>query len=150
MSAKSQGIWISYLIGAPIGLFTIFSVFAFPAMLTGEGLATMMMIGVYGKAIFGLIFSFLVALGVGGYYATKCIEYKNNLIKASFKYSLIVNLIVWTVFILFTIAEDIDKGLWLYLLFLIITFIFCTAITTFTIGLLVCYEIKKKITKNNN
>jgi len=53
---KRQGIWVSYLIVAPIGLLAIFIMYSFPMMLTGEGLTSIALIGVYGKATLGLFF----------------------------------------------------------------------------------------------
>ena len=148
MGIKRQGIWTSYLIGAPIGLITVFIVFSIPVMLTSEGLATMAMVGVYGKAILGLIISFLIALGVAGNMAVTDLEKQKPLLKSSFKYSLTVNLIIWTVFIMITILDNFGSELWLYLP-PIIAFFLCTTITTFTLGLLICYIIKQKIEKVN-
>jgi hypothetical protein len=145
MNSKRQGILISYLAGTPVGLITVFIVFTIPIMLTGEGLATMALIGVYGKAILGLLISFLVALGIGGHNATVDIENKKSLLKTSFKYSLTVNSIIWTVFVLLTIFNN-EKSFWLILTLPIVAFILCTIITTFTLGLFICYMIKKRVT----
>lgn len=144
MKANIKGISISYLIGTPIGLLTIFLVFISPVALTGEGLSTMVIITIYGKAIIGLIISFLVALGVGGQNAFKDLENQKSVIKTSFRYSLTVNSIIWTVFIILTILDNKNDFL-TFLVLPVIAFIFCTTITTFTSGLLVCYTIKKRI-----
>ena len=145
MNSKRQGILISYLIGTPIGLITIFIVFTIPVMLTGEGLATIALVGVYGKAILGLIVSFLIALGIGGHNASTDIVKEKSLLKTSFKYSLTVNAIIWTVFILLTIFSNGKKDFWLILTPPILAFIICTIITTFTLGLLICFIIQKRI-----
>ena len=149
MAINRQGIWTSYLIGTPVGLITVFIVFSIPVMLTGEGLATMAMVGVYGKAILGLIISFLIALGVAGHIATTNLEKQNSLLKTAFKYSLTVNLIIWTVFILLTVADNFASDFWLYLIPPIVAFLICTTMTTFTLGLLICYIIKKRLTNAN-
>jgi len=143
MTSKRQGILISYLIGTPIGLFTIFIVSAIPMALTGEGLGTMLLFHTYGKAILGLIISFLISLGIGGHNASVDIEKQKTLLKTSFKYSLTVNTIIWTVFILLTAFNNEKKDLWLFIIPPIIAFIFCTIMTTFTLGLLICYIIRK-------
>ncbi|MFN8438205.1 MAG: hypothetical protein U0V72_11275 [Cytophagales bacterium] len=142
MKANLKGILISYLIGTPIGLITIIVVLLIPATMTGEGLATLGLVAIYGKGILGLIISFLIALGVGGYIAVKDLAKQNPLIKTSFRYSLTVNTIIWTVFIILTIFEN-SLQLILFLVPPIIAFILCTLITTFTIGILICYLIKK-------
>ena len=147
MTSERQGIYSSYLIGTPIGLIAIFIVFSIPVMLTGEGLATMVLVGVYGKAILGLIISFLVALGIAGHNASVDIRKQKPLLKISFKYSLTVNTIVWTVFIIVTIFDNLytSNGFLLILTIPFLAFIFCSIITTFTLGLLICYIIKTKI-----
>ncbi|MBK0403712.1 hypothetical protein I5M27_11995 [Adhaeribacter sp. BT258] len=149
MSLRRKGILSSYLIGTPLGLITIFLFFSIPAMLTGEGLATMSLFAVYGKAVVGLIISFLIALGLAGYSAAVDLENQKTLLKSSFKFSLIVNSIIWSVFILLTILDNDGKNFWLYLIPPIIAFLVCTAITTFTIGLLICNSIKQKINNLN-
>ena len=149
MTSKRKGIIISYLIGAPVGLFTILIVSITPVALTGEGLGTMLLFGTYGKAILGLIISFLIALSIGGQNASIDIERQKSLIKTSFKYSLTVNAIIWTVFILLTILSNEKKNLFLFIIPPIIAFILCTIITTFTLGLLICFTIRKRINNAN-
>ena len=149
MVLKRQGIWPSYLIGTPIGLLTVLVVLSIPSMLTGEGLATMAIMGIYGKAILGLVASFLIALGFAGNIAAIDFENQKPLLKSSFKYSVIVNLIIWTVFVLITIADNFGSDIWLYITPPIIAFLICTATTTFTLGLLICYVIKNRVTKDN-
>ncbi len=145
MTANMKGILTSYLIGVPIGLITILIVFITPVTLTGEGLSTMVMVSIYGKAIVGLIVSFLIALGISGHKVVKDLRNQKSLIKTSFRYSLTVNIIIWSVFILLTVMDN-SKDFLTFLLPPIIAFIFCTAITTFTLGLIICYTIKKRIT----
>lgn len=142
---KLIGVIISYIIGMPIGLTTVFIIFSIPVILTGEGLATIALVGAYGKPIIGLLISFIVALGIGGYSASIDIENQKTLIKASFKYSLTINSIIWFVFISLTIFNH-EKNDTLFLVIPpIIAFVFCTIITTFTIGLMICYLIKKRL-----
>ena len=145
MTSKQYGILISYLIGTPLGLITVFIVYMIPVIITGEGLATFILVGVYGKAILGLLVSFLIALGIGGQNASVDIRKQKSLLKTSFKYSLTVNAIIWTVFILLTIFTDGQTNILLKISLPIFAFMFCTICTTFTIGLLICYLIKKRM-----
>ena len=49
MKLNRKGISTSYLIGAPIGIITIYIIFSLPVMLTGEGLVTIALFKIYGK-----------------------------------------------------------------------------------------------------
>jgi hypothetical protein len=145
MSLKQNGIIISYLIGAPTGIITIFVCFTIPVMLTGEGLSTIFLIDVYGKSILGLIISFLIVLGFAGHLASIDIEKRTSLLKTSFKYSLTVNAIIWLIFIVLTFFNREFENHLLIVTIPILAFIICTIITTFTVGLLICYLIKRRI-----
>lgn len=143
--ATKYSILISYLIGAPIGLITVVIFYLFPMMLTREGIFTILITEIYEKAIIGLIIAFLVALGVGGKKASENLNDNNTLIIASFKYSLFVNLVIWSTF---TIILLISSGESFHVLLFIppfIAFMISLFLTTVTIGLLICYLIKRKI-----
>ncbi|WP_317675041.1 hypothetical protein [Lutibacter sp. TH_r2] len=140
-----ESILISYLIGLPIGLITILIVFSIPVTITGDGIITILIIEIYGKAIIGLILSFIIALGFAGRNAYENLLNENTLIKTSFKYSLKVNLIIWSVFMIITLFDNFKIESLSYLIFPIIAFIICVLLTTYTIGLLICFMIKKKI-----
>lgn len=144
MSAKKYSILISYLIGAPIGLVTVLFFFILPAMITNEGLVSMAIIGIYGKGIIGLAFSFLIALGFAGKNAFQNISNNNSLLLASFKYSFTVNVIIWFVFMSITFFTNQESS-FLYLVPPFIAFIISVVVTTFTIGLFICYLIQRKI-----
>jgi hypothetical protein len=143
---KRYCILISYAIGIPAGLVAIVVGLSTPVVLTGEGIATMAMLSMYGKAIIGFIISFLIALKKGGENAFENLSKKATLLSASFKYSLVVNTIIWTTFIMTTIIDNwrsIDVTL--YIVVPLCLFVLCVAITTFTIGPLICYFIKNKM-----
>jgi len=140
-----ESILTSYLIGLPIGLLTTFIVFALPVSLTGEGILTIVIIETYGKAIIGLIIAFIIALGLAGRNAFENLSRKKTLISTSFRYSLTVNLIIWSVFIIVTLIDNFKIESLFYLIFPIIAFIICVLITTYTIGLLISFMIKRKI-----
>ena len=144
MTVNVKGILTSYLIGAPPGLIAVCFVFLIPALLTGEGLALFGMAMIYGKAIVSLVISFLIALGIAGHYAVSDLERGRTLIKTSFRYSIAVNAIIWPVFMILTILDNMNNFI-ILLLPPLIAFLFCTLGMTFTLGLLICYMIKKKI-----
>jgi hypothetical protein len=142
---KRRSIMTSFIIGGPIGLLTIFVFLMLPGFLSGEGLATMLMVAVYGKAIIGLVISFFISLWFAGKNAYNDFLKNRKLLFVSFKYSLFTNIIIWTTFILITIFDNIGQFNWNYIAPPFFAFILCTAITTFTIGLLICYLIKQQI-----
>ena len=156
MTPKQKGILFSYLIGLlPITLFAVYAVYVkFCVEDFDLELGIVLLLCFYFQAIIGLFVSYFIALGIGGRNAAADIQKQKPLLKTSFNYSLTINTIIWTVFILLTI---IFKGKhilefydWEMLILPIIAFIFCTAITTFTIGLLICYVIKNQINKSTN
>jgi hypothetical protein len=146
------GILTSYIVGLPIGLTTIAMTLLAPTAISGEGLPTMGLIAIYGNGILGLIVAFVFAL----WYAGKSIAENlasGNLLSTSFKYSLNVNIIIWTVFILLTIFQN--SGLFTLLLLIppIIAFIISVLLTTISIGLLICWIVEvrsRQIEKPNN
>ena len=137
-----QSILTSYLIGAPIGILTIIATVWIPLLLTGEGLLTIVILGTYGISTIGLVVSFLIALWIGGKIAYKNIKNGKSLLLTSFKYSTVVNLIIWTTFCLI-IGLTVEEEKFLMMIPPIIAFIVCTILTTFSIGLLISYAIKQ-------
>ncbi|MFC2111393.1 hypothetical protein ACFLQ5_02965 [Bacteroidota bacterium] len=111
----------------------------FPAMVTGEGLATFIMVETYGYAIIGLIVSFLFAIWIGSKKAHSNLIKENKLIRTSFTFSLTINTIIWTTFIIVTVIDNIDNNILYVLIFPVIGYIVSVIMTTFTIGLLVTY-----------
>lgn len=137
-----KSILTSYLIGAPIGMLTVIATIWIPLFVTGEGLLTIAIIGTYGKSTVGLVVAFLIALWIGGKLAYQNIKRGKSLLLTSFKYSTVVNLIIWTTFGLIsglTVTED----RFLMMLPPIVAFVVCTVLTTFSIGLLISYRIKR-------
>lgn len=120
-----------------------------PVLITEEGLFTLVMLGTYGLSTIGLVISFIIALWFGGITAQKSIENDNSLLLTSFKYSLLINLIIWTVFcfiIVFTTTAE--EGIYEILVPPIIAFVVFTILSTLTIGLLISYVIKLKNRKD--
>ena len=149
---RQESIWTSYLIGLPFGLFTIFLVFSTPVMLTGEGIATMAFVAIYGKALLGLIISFIFSLWLGAIIASKDTFSNESLLIVSTRYSLTLNLIIWTVFSVITYLDNLENDSIKVYVFvpIIIAFVICNILTPFTFGLLISYRIRKHYKKLTN
>ncbi|WP_439127546.1 hypothetical protein [Polaribacter sp.] len=141
-----QSILISYLIGVPIGLLTVIATIYIPLLLTGEGLLTMVVLIAYKVSIIGLLITFLIALWVGGIVAYQNAKISTPLLLISLKYSTVINLIIWTTFCLI-IGVTETKDVFFMMLPAIIAFFVCTILTTFSIGLLISYLIKRLFKK---
>ncbi|WP_405368351.1 hypothetical protein [Nonlabens sp. Asnod2-A12] len=137
-----QSILTSYLIGTPIGILTVIATIWIPLLLTGEGLLTIAILGAYGVSTIGLVVAFLIALWIGGILAYKNINDGKSFILTSFKYSVVVNLIIWLTFCLI-VGLTVTEERFLMMIPPIIAFVICTILTTFTIGLLIAYVIKR-------
>lgn len=137
-----QSILTSYLIGAPIGILTVIATIWIPLLLTGEGLLTIVIIGTYGISTVGLVVAFLIALWIGGKLAYQNIKSEKSLLLTSFEFSTVVNLIIWTTFCLI-VGLTVTEERFLMMIPPIIAFVVCTILTTFSIGLLIAYVIKR-------
>ncbi|MEO9478798.1 MAG: hypothetical protein ABJO28_11430 [Maribacter dokdonensis] len=137
-----QSILTSYLIGAPIGIFIVFTTIFVPSYLFGDGLMTIAVLGTYGISTIGLVVAFLIALWIGGELAYRNTKSGKSLILTSFKYSAIVNLIIWTTFCLI-VGLTVREERFLMMIPPIIAFGVCTILTTFTNGLLIAYVLKR-------
>ena len=139
------GIITSFIIGLPIGLSTIALTLFAPTAISGEGLPIMGLVAIYGKAILGLIAAFIFALWIAGKAIAKDLQNGESLLRTSFMYSLTVNKIIWAVFIVFTIAQNFGLLSLLFLVPPIIAFFISVALTTITIGLLICWIVKLRM-----
>jgi hypothetical protein len=137
-----QSILTSYLIGAPIGILTVVATIWIPLLLTGEGLLTIAILGTYGISTIGLVVAFLIALWIGGKVAYRNTKRGKSLVLTSFKYSAVVNVIIWTTFCLI-VGLTVMEERFLMMIPPIIAFVVCTILTTFSIGLLIAYVIKR-------
>lgn len=138
----NQSIMASYLIGAPIGIFVVFATIYVPSFIFGEGLMTIVILGTYGISTIGLVVAFLIALWIGGKLAYQNIKSGKSLLLTSFKYSIVVNLIIWTTFCL-VVGLTVTEERFFMMIPPIIAFVVCTVLTTFSIGLLISYMIKR-------
>ncbi|MFO0361144.1 MAG: hypothetical protein ACK500_04900 [Flavobacteriales bacterium] len=143
MTAHQKAIAITYLIGAPFGLLAVCITLFLPVVLSGEGLTGMGLIAIYGKATFGLLISFFIALGIAGHRVVYHMQSGKSALDAAFRFSLTVNAIIWTVFLLITYTEHREYPAFLILPLIALTM--CTVLSTFTIGLLICVVIKRKV-----
>ncbi|NER11768.1 hypothetical protein SAMN06265375_1142 [Muriicola jejuensis] len=139
-----RSLFYSYLIGLPIGLGWIAAAI-FAPLLLGEGLFTMVVLVSFGKAIIGLSIAFLISLWIGALIAKNSIKKGERLIVTSFKYSAIINLIIWTVFGLIMSLQP--EGEWMWGKIAIVAFVICTVLTAISIGLLISHKIRIAITK---
>jgi len=137
-----QSILTSYLIGAPIGILTVIATIWIPLLLTGEGLLTIVILGTYGISTIGLVVAFLIALWIGGKLAYENIKSGKSLLLTFFKYSTVVNLIIWATFFLI-VGLTVTEEKFLMMIPPIIAFVVCTILTTFSIGLLISYVIRR-------
>jgi len=140
------GIITSFVIGLPIGLTTIALTLFAPTAISGEGLPTMGLVAVYGKAILGLIVAFVFALWYAGKSLSQNLE-QCTLLSTSFKYSLTVNKIIWTVFIILTVAQNFGLFTLLFLVPPIIAFLISVGLTTISIGLLISWIVDIRMTQ---
>ena len=103
---------------------------------------TIVILGVYRISTIGLLVAFLIALWVGGKLAYHNIKRGKSLLLTSFKYSTVVNLIIWTTFCLI-VGLTVVEEMFLMMIPPIIAFVVCTILTTFSIGLLISFVIKR-------
>ena len=99
-------------------------------------------IGAYGISTIGLVLAFMIALWIGGILVYRNIKNGKSLLLTSFKYSSVVNLIIWTVFCLI-VGLTVTEERFLMMIPPIIAFVVCTILTTFSIGLLIAYIVKR-------
>jgi uncharacterized membrane protein len=154
MKSKAKSILISYLIGAPTGLITIATLYSLPAIITGETMFYLAFNELYLNAIFGLVIFFLFGLWLAGRKIHIESE-KYSLLKTSLFYSIRVNIISWLPFTIISIIDNkdlinedssiipINIGIDFFITVPIFLFITTTLITSFTVGLLICFLIKK-------
>ena len=138
---QSKSIITSYVLGAPIGIFVLFFI-SLISFFTYGSVIPVLAIAVNVFSMTGLIISFLIALWVGGKLAYAYINMGKSLLFTSFRYSIIVNVIIGAVFCLVIglTVEKQDQGM---LIIPVIALVLCTIITTFSLGLLIAYVIKR-------
>lgn len=145
-----KNIMTAYLISVPSGLLMVFITFALPVIITGEGLAGILLVETYGWAITGLILSFLISIWFGSKKAHSHLIKNKSLLNSSFCFSLTVNTIIWSIFLLLTIIKNFDYNILFVLILPVFGFIISLVGTTFTIGLLITYIFAKNLRDSNH
>ncbi|MCC6371292.1 MAG: hypothetical protein IT236_09835 [Bacteroidia bacterium] len=138
----------SLLIGMPIGLIAMFFMFLLPAALTGDGFLLFVLSPMLSIPSLGFLISFFVSLWIAGEYAANNLQKNQALLLVSFKYSALVNVLVWLVFFVLFLLNSFGifpKMILLSVVTPLLLAIFGTLISTFTTGLIICYAIKKKL-----
>lgn len=141
---QRQSILISFLIGAPVGVFGVFCIIFFPSFFFKDGLLSMDILSLFGYAIIGLVVAFLIALWLGGVLVYRYISKGKSLLYTSFRYASFVNIVIWAIFYLialFSLEQDHLKVLGATAMVCLAFIVF----TTFTVGLWICYEIKRML-----
>ena len=141
------GAWTSLTIGLPTGILAVGLGILFPAMITGEGLLTLVFLSSNNIAVIGLLISFPVALWSGGQKLGTDIKLRRRTLSVTLKYTLIVNAIIWTIFIathwITNDKFDLFLGLYFPLGLATISMLF----TPVTIGLIIYWTARKRIEK---
>jgi len=157
-----KNITIAYFISVPLGLaFVLFTLVA-PVIITDETLFYFLIIPKFGLAILGLILSFLFAIYYGSKKMHQKIRDNKSILKASFVFSLSINTIIWSTFILITLIQTVVVYLFninvpfnktsdsIFMLIYglaipLVLYIISIIGTTFSIGLLLSYLFKRNI-----
>lgn len=142
----------------PVGLSTIILVILTPVFLTGESIIYFVIYELFGAAIMGFVFAFIFALWFAGKFIYREVV-KHHLLVASLLYSIRVNLIIWSAFVISCLTNyytrfNIDYEIMPLELklnemsyFVILTSLFLllmsTAVSTVSIGLFICYLTKR-------
>ena len=145
----NKGSWTSLIIGLPTGVFTILIVFlgglALVGLLTQEGLPGIGLFYMYKTPVIVMTIVFTLLLWPTGRLIESEIIKERKLLLISFKYSAIINSILFIVILIVTSLDGLD--LFFGLILPLILFIPSTIISTFTVGLLITNTIKRRITR---
>ena len=144
----NKGSWTSLIIGLPTGVLIILIVFlgglALVGLLTQEGLPGIGLFYLYKTPVIVMTIVFTLLLWPTGRLIESEIIKGRKLLRISFKYSAIINSILFIVILIVTSLDGLDLFFGLFLPLLL--FVPSTIISTFTVGLLITNTIKKRIT----
>jgi hypothetical protein len=136
---------ITGLIGIALCFFGAILVTEF---ITDDMLTAIAIFAIYSHPTIGLALVLLPVLWFTGRYAEKKLLAGDKLLLASFKYCLITNLLAWSVFGIIFIFGPLYYALGFAIPLAL--FFFCLLLSTFTIGLLICSTIRKRLQKKGN
>lgn len=143
-----KGSWTSLLLGGPIGVIFIalfcFAALMFVTTVTQEGLPGIGLYYYFRIPVLTMTTIFILSLWPTGRLAEYLLRQDQPLLSVAFKYSVVTN-IVCCLTLLLTVAISYNS-LTIDLFFVIIPFLLTTLLSTFTIGLLICYVIRRRIT----
>ncbi len=148
---------LSIFIAGPIGAFFIalcswILIGLCVAISPDEGLLTLLTGAALMQTVPVIIVSFLIALWPASLIAVKALKKKQNLFLVSLNYCFVVNLIIWSSLFLWLeyISSDSEmiSSLYFYGITCLSGLLFSVIFSTPTIGLLMCFIIKKGIQKH--
>jgi len=120
-----------------------------PAALFGEGFSLAMAASLLVYPSLSLILSFLIILWFAGRYAADNLAKGQNLFLVSTKYSVTINFVIWTIFYLVLLFFARGTGTEIFFYLPLFSAIIGIILAPFTVGLLICLVIKRKITDAN-
>jgi hypothetical protein len=142
--AKFGG-YMSLLIGLPVGFSAILLSLYLLIGRSDEGLAIMGFLIMYGFSVLGLSVSFIFSLWFAGRRIAGNLIKGDSILRASYKYSFTVNSIIWTVFILLSYRKDMGLQNVVFSIPPLILGLVCAVCTTFTLGLLICSIVDRRL-----
>ena len=141
------GAWTSLLIGLPTGVAGTVAGVLLPVTLTGEGVFTINYIMLNGIATFGMLIAFGIMLWIAGKNLGSDIERGTGVLRATYRYSLIVNSVIWSAFMIVHMLTNARFDPMFGFILPLFMGIACIIITPFTVGLLI-YFIARVILGN--
>lgn len=141
------GAWTSLVIGLPTGVAGTIAGVLLPVTLTGEGVFTMNYIMVNSVATCGMLTAFGIMLWIAGKNLGADIERGTGVLRATYRYSLIVNSVIWSAFMIVHMLTNARFDPMYGFILPLFMGIACIIITPFTVGLLI-YFISRVIIKN--
>lgn len=139
------GAWTSLLIGLPTGVAGTIAGILLPVTLTGEGVFTMNYLMVNSIATFGMLLAFGVMLWIAGKNLGSDIRKGTGVLRATYKYSIIVNSVIWTSFMIVHMLSNAKFDPLFGFVLPLFMGLTCIIITPFSIGLVIYYVTKTLI-----
>ncbi len=145
--SKYAGPLYSLLLGGTVGFALLFLSAYYGLLLigvaVGEGRSMLAFIAYYIIPSFVMAAAYIISLWFTGGMAARAFLKNKTLLRVSFRYSLITNAICWGSLIISSLIQNMN--VFVAFLIPIPLFAFCVLVFTFTIGLLISYMIKRKI-----
>ncbi|MFZ9502956.1 MAG: hypothetical protein ACO263_00165 [Cyclobacteriaceae bacterium] len=136
------GAWTSLLIGLPTGVAGTVAGVLLPVTLTGEGVFTINYIMVNSIATFAMLIAFGIMLWIAGKNLGSDIQRGTGVLRATYRYSLIVNSVIWSAFMIVHMLTNARFDPMFGFILPLFMGIACIIITPFTIGLLIYFTAR--------